>query len=286
MTTVGLLHPGEMGSVVGAVARAAGARVVWASDGRGRETRERAAAAGLEDVGSLAALVRPSDVILSVCPPDAAADVAGAVMAQRFTGLYVDANAVSPKTARLIAGTVERAGATYVDGGIVGPPPQRPGTTRLYLSGPDAPRVAALFGDGPLEAIVLSGAAGAASALKMAYASWTKGTSALIMAVRALAIAEGVDAALLAEWQRSHPDLPKRSEDAARGSARKAWRFVGEMEEIAATFADAGLPDGFHRAAAELYGKLASYKDASAPPSIVEVATALGLAPRDRAGRR
>ena len=285
MTTVGLLHPGEMGSVVGAVAHAAGARVVWASDGRGRETRERAAAAGLEDVGALAALVGPSEVVLSVCPPDAALDVAQAVMAHRFTGLYVDANAVSPKTARAIAGTVERAGATYVDGGIVGPPPRKPGTTRLYLSGSAAPRAASLFGGGPLEAVVLSGPAGAASALKMAYASWTKGTSALIMAVRALAIAEGVDAALLAEWHRSHPDLPKRSEDAARGSARKAWRFVGEMEEIAATFADAGLPEGFHRAAAELYGKLASYKDASAPPSIAEVAAALGLAQRDRDAR-
>ena len=134
-TRVGLLHPGEMGASVGASGRHNGHRVLWVSEGRGDDTRRRAAAAGLEDVSTLAKLVAASDVVLSVCPPHAALDVAGAVAVQRFRGLYVDGNAVSPATARSIARVVQAGGATYVDGGIIGPPPVKPGTTRLYLSG-------------------------------------------------------------------------------------------------------------------------------------------------------
>jgi 3-hydroxyisobutyrate dehydrogenase-like beta-hydroxyacid dehydrogenase len=214
-------------------------------------------------------------VILSVCPPHAAADVARAVAAQRFSGIYVDANAIAPATARNVGAIVERAGASFVDGGIVGPPPRARGTTRLYLSGREAKRVGALLAESPLEAIALDGPPGAASALKMAYAAWTKGTSALLMAIRAMASAEGVDEALLREWQRSQPDLPARSETAVKSSARKAWRFVGEMEEMAATFAGAGLPDGFQRAAVDIYRRLAGYKDAATPPSVAEVSRTL-----------
>jgi 3-hydroxyisobutyrate dehydrogenase-like beta-hydroxyacid dehydrogenase len=274
MTTIGLLHPGEMGSSVGGSGRAAGARVLWTSEGRSAGTRTRAAADGLEDAGTLAALVAASDVILSVCPPDAAPDVARAVSALSFSGIYVDANAVAPATAREVATIVEKAGATYVDGGIIGPPARTRGTTRLYLSGPAAPRVAALFEGSALEAIVVEGGAGAASAVKMAYAAWTKGSAALLLAVRALATAEGAEAALLAEWKRSQPELPARSEAAARGNSPKAWRFVGEMDEIAATFAAAGLPDGFHRAAGEIYRRMEGYKDAP-PPPIQELARTL-----------
>lgn len=273
--TVGLLHPGEMGGVVGEALRAGGARVLWASEGRSPSTAKRAAAAGLEDGGTLAGVVRASEVILSVCPPHAALDLARAVAAQRFGGLYVDANAVSPATAREIGGIVEKAGATYVDGGIVGPPPRQSGTTRLYLSGASAGRVAALCEGGALEAIVLGREPGTASAMKVAYASWTKGSQALLMTVRALAAAEGVEAALLAEWNRSQPGLAARSEAAAQGTARKAWRWIAEMEQIAATFAAAGLPDGFHLAAAEIYRRLEGYKDAKTSPSIDEVARTL-----------
>jgi 3-hydroxyisobutyrate dehydrogenase-like beta-hydroxyacid dehydrogenase len=275
MTTIGLLHPGEMGASVGAAGRAGGHRVLWASQGRGVDTARRAAAAGLEDAGGVATLVGASDVVLSVCPPHAALDVARAVAGHGFRKLYVDGNAVSPATSREIARIVEAGGATYVDGGIIGPPPDKPGTTRLYLSGAAAERVEGLFAGGPLEAVVLAGELTAASAIKMSYAAWTKGSQALIMAVRALATAEGVDEALLAEWQRSQPDLPKRSENAAKGTARKAWRWVGEMDEIAATFAGDGLPDGFHRAASELYRRMAIYKDAPASPSMEDVAKTL-----------
>ena len=279
MATIGLLHPGEMGASVGASGRTSGHRVLWASQGRGAETVRRATAAGLEDAGSVAKLVGASDLVLSVCPPHAALDVARMVAGHGFRKLYVDGNAVAPATSRAIAEIVEAAGATYVDGGVIGPPPDRPGTTRLYLSGAAAERVKALFEGGPLEAIVLAGDLTAASAIKMCYAAWTKGSQALVMAVRALATAEGVDEALLAEWHRSQPDLPKRSENAARGTARKAWRWVGEMDEIAATFDADGLPDGFHRAAGELYRRMAIYKDATAAPSIEDVAKTLLEAP-------
>lgn len=275
MTTIGIVHPGEMGAVVGAAARGRGARVVWASAGRGAATRERAGAAGLEDVGTVAALVGASEVVLSVCPPHAALDVAREITALGFRGLYVDANAIAPATAREVGAIVGRGGARFVDGGIVGPPPVQAGSTRLYLAGEDGPRVAALFAGSPLEAIVLDGAPGAASALKTAYATWTKGTNALLIALRAFAAAEGVDAALLAEWNRSQPGLAARSESAVRSTARKAWRFVGEMEEHAAAFEACGLPGGFAVAAAEIYRRLEAYKDTTAPPAVAEAAAAL-----------
>jgi 3-hydroxyisobutyrate dehydrogenase-like beta-hydroxyacid dehydrogenase len=290
-TTVGLLHPGEMGAVVGACLSAAGVRVVWASAGRSQATSRRAAAAGLEDLGSPASVVQASDVILSVCPPGAATDVARLVSAARFGGLYVDANAVAPATARAVGELVGATGADFVDGGIIGPPPRQAGTTRFYLSGPRAGEVAELFKGSALETVVMPGDIGAASALKMAYAAWTKGSSALLLAVRALAIREGIDQALRAEWERSQPGLAARSEAAVGANAPKAWRFVGEMEEIARTFAAAGLPAGFHEACAEVYKRLGRYKDATAVPPITEVADALGGRaadpPRSRAaGRR
>lgn len=272
-TTVGLLYPGEMGGAVGACARARGARVLWVSQGRSVRTRERADGAGLEDAKTLAALVAASEVILSVCPPCFAVEVARAVAAHHFAGIYVDANAVAPATARQIGAIVEQAGAAFVDGGIVGQPPHGQGTARLYLSGREAGRVASIFRSENLEAIILNDSPGAASALKMAYAAYSKGSSALLIAIRALAVREGVDEALLREWERSQPGLPARSEQAVRNNARKAWRYVEEMEEIAASFMDAGLPGGFHQAAAEIYRRMERYKDTAAPPSMAEVVT-------------
>jgi 3-hydroxyisobutyrate dehydrogenase-like beta-hydroxyacid dehydrogenase len=188
-------------------------------------------------------------VILSLCPPHAAVEVARPLT--RFAGIYVDANAVSPMTAQMIAGLVRR----YVDGGIIGAPPRESGTTRLYVSGSEAAVIAHLFANTILDVIVVSDNAGAASAVKMAYAAWTKGTSALLLAIRALAHANGIEETLLREWQTSQPDLPRSSAAAGRAALAKGWRWVGEMNEIADTFAAAGLPDGFHRAAADIYDR-------------------------------
>jgi 3-hydroxyisobutyrate dehydrogenase-like beta-hydroxyacid dehydrogenase len=251
MTTLGVLHPGEMGAALGARLRERGHDVAWAGGGRSAATRERAEAAGLRDAGSLGALAAASDVLLSVCPPHAALDVARA--AAGFTGVYVDANAIAPATVETVRAIVEGGGARFVDGGIVGPPPERDGTTRLYLSGADAALVADAFVGTCVAAPVLGAEPGAASALKMAYAAWTKGTAAMLLAIRATARASGVEDALMDEWSRSQPDAGDRLAAARDSAARKGWRWVGEMEEIAATFAAAGQPDGFHRAAAEVF---------------------------------
>ena len=257
-TTVGLLHPGEMGAAVGQCLAAAGHRVLWVPEGRGPASAARAAAAGLTAASEgLAGLVREAGVIVSVCPPHAALEVARQVAG--FGGVYTDANAVSPATAREIARIIEAGGASYVDGGIIGTPPVAPGFIRFYLSGPRAGEVQRMFAGGEVDARVIGGNAApgdawfAASAVKMAYASWTKGSAALLLAARALARAEGVEEALLAEWGTSQPGLAERSDRAAGSAAAKGWRWVAEMDEIAAAMAAAGLPDGFHRAAAEVY---------------------------------
>jgi 3-hydroxyisobutyrate dehydrogenase-like beta-hydroxyacid dehydrogenase len=261
----GLLHPGEMGAEVGRCLVQAGHTVLWASPGRSPATAARAAAAGLTDAGPVADLAARADLILSICPPHAALAVAREVSG--FRGVFVDANAIAPATARDAAAIIAKGGGAFVDGGIVGPPPTAPGRTRLYLSGERAPEVAGLFADTVVDARIVpgeSGAAaapappGAASAVKMAYAGWTKGTSALILAIRALARAEGVEDTLLAEWALSQPALAARAQGAAASAAVKGWRWIAEMEEISATMTADGLPGGFHQAAAEIYRRSAS----------------------------
>jgi len=268
---IGILHPGEMGARVAAAARSAGAKVSWVSNARGEASRRRASEAGLEDAGSLEALAAHSDMIISVCPPEAATSLAEAVADTGFAGIFVDANAVSSATARAVAATVETTGARFVDGGIIGPPPSNAGTTRLYLSGADASSVANAFEGSALEAIVIGSHPGEASAVKVCYAAWTKGSAALLTAIRALALAEGVEAALLEEWSISQPGLEARSVASARNNAFKAWRFAGEMREIAATFAAAGLPDGFHAGAADIYERLAVYKNCDSAPGLAQI---------------
>jgi 3-hydroxyisobutyrate dehydrogenase-like beta-hydroxyacid dehydrogenase len=248
---IGLLHPGEMGAAVGRCLTQSSHTVLWASEGRSPATRARATAAGLTDVGTTAAVAGQGGIILSVCPPHAAADVAWAV--HGFRGLYLDANAISPGTAREVAQMITDTGGRYVDGGIIGPPPSAPGSTRLYLSGPDAPTIQALFEGTDLDARITGPALTAASAVKMAYGAWTKGTAALILAIHEFAREESVEETLLAEWALSQPKLEGRAQGSARAATAKGWRWVAEMEEIASAFSSSGLPDGFHLAAAEVF---------------------------------
>jgi 3-hydroxyisobutyrate dehydrogenase-like beta-hydroxyacid dehydrogenase len=256
MATVGLLHPGEMGAAVGGCLVSVGHEVLWDPAGRSRASTGRALAAGLTGV-TLDRLVARSSVILSVCPPARALDVARQVASAGYAGLYVDANAISVATAEQVSAAVTAAGATYVDGGIIGMPPEVSGQTRLYLSGPQADQVRALFGRSRLDARIAEGPLYAASSVKMAYAAWTKGSAALLLAARALARASGVERTLLAEWSLSQPGLGDQSERSAAAAAAKGWRWVGEMEEIAASMAAAGLPAGFHEAAADVYDRAA-----------------------------
>jgi 3-hydroxyisobutyrate dehydrogenase-like beta-hydroxyacid dehydrogenase len=186
-------------------------------------------------------------------------------MAEKFSGIYVDANAVSRATAEEIGAIVVAAGAAFVDGGIIGSPVKQAGTTRLYLSGERAAAVAELFHGSMLDARPIGTRPGQASALKVAYAAWTKGTDALILAIRAFAAHEGIDNALLQEWSISQPALEKKCERAAAVAVPKAWRYVGEMREIAAAFESTGLPGGFHDAAAQVCERFYRFKDQTEP---------------------
>ena len=238
-----MLHPGEMGAAVAAVARA---EVWWVPEGRSEATAARAREAGLRPA-PLEELLESCDVILSICPPHAALGVARACAGYR--GIYCDANAISPDTARKVARIVD---GPVVDGGIVGGPPREPGT-RLYLSGPRAAEVAALFEGTALEPVVLGDELGTASALKLCYAAWTKGSAALLLTVAAAAEQLGLTETLRAEWERSLPGLVERLERAARSADAKGWRWVAEMREIEAMFRAAGIPGGYHAAAAETF---------------------------------
>jgi 3-hydroxyisobutyrate dehydrogenase-like beta-hydroxyacid dehydrogenase len=233
---VGLLHPGEMGAVVGRVLLSRGHDVIWASEGRSDATHGRATV--FRDAGTVDALAAEAEAIFSICPPHAALEVARACSG--FDGVYVDANAISPARAREIAVLRGR----FVDGGIVGGPPTEPGTT-LYLSGDESGAVAELFAGTVLATRVVRNA----SAVKMAYAAWSKGTAAMLLAIRDVARHYEVED----EWRLAAPELSEPLRRAEGSAARKGWRWIGEMEEIADTFAAAGQPAGFHRAAAEVY---------------------------------
>ncbi len=271
MVRVGILHPGQMGISVAATAQNSGCDVYWASEDRSPQTQERAERFSLRDAGTQARLCKVCSVLISVCPPHAAEDVAQQVLEQGYEGLYIDANAISLQRVLRIGRAMEAAGVAFVDGGIIGGPAWKPGHTWLYLSGLRAGDARSCFAAGPLETAVIGEEIGKASALKMCYAAYTKGTTALLCAILGAAGTLGVWEELQCQWRRDWPELPDQAVERVRRVAAKAWRFAGEMEEISATFREAGLPGGFHSAAAETYRRLAHYKDAATPPSLEEV---------------
>ena len=241
MRSVGLLFPGEMGALVGAAVEG---EVLWASEGRSDATVKRAEQAGLRDLGTVAELVSRSEIVLSVCPPAIAEQIAAEVFDAGFEGLFVEANAIAPTRVKRIA---ERG--RCVDGSLIA----RTGVN-LYLSGEpgDVAEVAALFPDGDVTAIPLEGGIGAASALKMAFGGWNKIGVALAAQAYAIARAYGVEDALAGEGVES--------KGIVRGSGR-AWRWAPEMEEVADTAASLGLPEGMGRAAADLFRRWEAHRD-------------------------
>lgn len=255
---VGILSPGEMGSGVGTVLHQHGLRVLTCLAGRGAESRERAARAGFEDVADLEALVRSCDVLLSILPPavaGAVADqVAAAVTATGSDLLYVDCNAIAPNTASGISRTMTAAGARFADAGIIGPPPTRPGN-RIFTSGPGAREFAAALGSAGLDIRVLDGEVGQASGLKMCYAAMTKGVQALGAELLVAARLLGVEDKLLAEQSEGGDvaNVRRFVERALPTMPPKAYRWIGEMEEIARCFEDLGLPGRLMLGAADVY---------------------------------
>lgn len=272
---IGFLHPGAMGVSLAASATASGHEAHWVSAGRSAATRARAEEHGLVETGSLDELCGRCETIVSICPPDAAAQVAESVAACGWRGLYADCNAISPQRSRAIGERLAAAGIDYVDGGVVGGPAWTPGETWLHLSGPSADRLAACFDGGPLEVRTQGDEIGRASAVKMCFAAWTKGGTALLCAIVAAAESMGVREALETQWAEGGSAFAETTRRRLRGVTAKAWRFAGEMEEIATTLGAAGQPEGFHRAACEIYGRLAHFKDAPERPALEEVLAAL-----------
>ncbi|MDE2749750.1 MAG: DUF1932 domain-containing protein [Chloroflexota bacterium] len=272
---IGIINPGAMGISIAASARAAGHDVYWAAAGRSAATTQRAEAHNLRAVGSLAELCAACEVMLCVCPPHAAEAVARDVAQAGFRGLYCDGNAIAPKQAQGIGARLEAAGVSFVDGSIIGPPAWKTGATRFYLSGPAAARIAALFAGTVTEAVVIGAEVGKASALKMVFAAQTKGFAALLSAIQGAAEQLGVREDLDREWARRDPDVAEQRVNQVRNVTGKAWRFAGEMQEIAATFEAAGMPPGFFEAAHEIYQRMARFKDAEETPELDDVLAAL-----------
>ena len=258
MSVIGIIHPGAMGASVGSAANQKGHRTIWASSGLSTESVKRASRAKLLDCITVANMVDESDVIISVCPPHAAEDVATEVVNYGFTGIFVDANAIAPERTRRIGQRLQDAGARFVDGGIIGGPAwTTEANTKLYLSGNHAESIADIFASTPLNANVISKHIGSASALKMVFAAYTKGTSALLAAILAVAEKEGVRSELEKQWGE---DFTRRTHQGVIKNTAKAWRFEGEMREIAHTFQLAGYPSGFHEAAADIFALLEGFK--------------------------
>ena len=246
--------------------------VNFCAAGRSELSIRRAGDAGASDGGDLTTACANVDVVLSICPPAAALDIATAVASTGFAGLYIDANAIAPATMHQVDAVLTNA--NVVDAGVVGPPAWTHGTTRMFVSGPDAAEVVALFGGSPVDSVVVEGGLGAASALKMAYSAWSKGSSALLLGVGAYAARAGVIEPLMDEWARSQPGVVERLAASAQSTAPKAWRFVAEMHEIAASFGEVGLTGNLHEGAAAIYELLAECKDST--PSFDEVMELLG----------
>lgn len=254
--TVGILSPGDMGQAIASVLNQNGLKTIAALDDRSERTRQLAAAANIQDVGSLTQLVIESDVVLSVLVPAAAAEVAKEVaevisnVAKQI--LYVDCNAIAPQKVKRIAQLIESSGATFVDASIIGPPSRVPGRTRIYASGKQTDEFQQLRNYG-LDIRVIGDEIGQASGLKMSYAALTKGLTAIGAELLIAAHRLGLDEQLWEEVSSSQPELAAILTRSIPSMTPKAHRWIGEMEEIAETFKEIGLTERIFYGAADVY---------------------------------
>ena len=254
--TVGILSPGEMGAGVGAALRASGLSVLTCLAGRSPASQERARAAGIEDTPDLAALVERCDLVLSILVPAHARGVAAAVgKAARTAGattVLADCNAISPQTMQAIEADLAGSGVTLVDGGIVGGPPRNGQGPRVYASGAAAHVLGELDGRG-IDVVDVGPEIGKASAVKMCYAAMTKGTTALRTALLVAARRLEVYDELIAEMEHSQAAALAAAQQGMRRLPNVAYRWIGEMEEIASTFEHVGVTPDFHTGAAQVF---------------------------------
>ncbi len=252
--TIGVISAGDMGAAIGAMLAANGVDAAVSLAGRSALTRTRAAEAGLRDAGGVPALVEQSGLLLSVIPPASAVSVAEEVAdAMAQTGarpVFAECNAVAPRTAERVATLIGDAGAPVIDAGVIGPPPAPGSPTRIYCSGPDTAPLEALREYG-LDVRRVGPRVGQASGLKMVYAASTKGTTAVWTELLAAAEAMGLTDALLAEF--GDAPGPARAVKSVTEMPRRARRWIGEMEEIAATFEALGLTPRILLGAADMF---------------------------------
>jgi 3-hydroxyisobutyrate dehydrogenase-like beta-hydroxyacid dehydrogenase len=253
--TIAVMSPGDMGHSVGNVLRENGLRVISCLGDRSERTKALAAEAGIEDVPTYADLVQEADLLLSVLTPaqavNAAQRVAEALVETGAELAYADCNAIAPQTVRSIGEIITEAGGTFIDGSIIGGPPRGKSHPRLYVSGPNTAPMEALNEYG-LTVVPLGEEIGLASALKMCYSAWTKGSTALFTELLVAAKAMGVLDALRHEFGQSQSAMLLRMQRLP-AMPIKSRRFVGEMLEIAKSFGDVGLTPKMLEGAAEMY---------------------------------
>lgn len=274
LETVAVLSPGDMGHAVGRALGSHGVEAISCLSNRSERTRRLAAEGGVRDCPTMAETLERADVVLSIVPPGlavrAAEEAAEAMRASGFHPPYADCNAVSPETARAIARRISDAGADFIDGGILGPPPGAGrSATRLYFSGERAGLLSELDGKG-VAVRLLGEEIGRASGLKMCYAALTKGTHALQTAVLTLAEALGLGEEACREFRESQEASWGQMAASAPRLPVVAWRYVDEMRQIARTFEAAGVTPMFHRGAAEVYSHLAATPLAEQTPEAMD----------------
>ena len=259
-STIAILSPGDMGHAVGRALGEHGHDVVTCLTGRSERTKALAVEGGFGDVADLEALTDTADLILSIMPPAAGLATAQAVAAAMGRSgakpPYADCNALSPATAGRIADVIAGAGAPFIDAGIIGPPPGRGQPPRFYVSGADTTPLEALDGKG-IAVKPLGPEVGRASGIKMCYAGLSKGTNTLYTAVLMAAEAMGLSDELRDEFLYSQKDTYARMQANVSRLPADSGRWIGEMEEIAASFAAVGVTPNFHLGAAQVFTLLA-----------------------------
>ncbi|MCG9126555.1 DUF1932 domain-containing protein [Candidatus Poribacteria bacterium] len=245
-----------MGHTVGEVLHQNGLRVITCLEGRSQRTQQLSEKAGIENVNSFTDFVNEADLILSIMVPahasQAADRVSEALLQTKTTLTYADCNAIAPHTVSKIGENIDSVGGIFIDASIIGPPPRSPGRTRFYVSGSNLEPFITLNNFG-LDVRPLGEEIGLASAIKMCYASLTKGLTALCTELLTAAEKLGVSDALSDEFKISQSALYERMENGLPGMPPKAKRWIGEMEEIAATFEHVGLTPQILAGAADMY---------------------------------
>lgn len=277
---IGVVSPGDMGQALAIRLAESGFRVHGALDGRSARTRRLAADAGMDDLGSLDALVAGCDLVLSVISPAGAVALAGELAAAlrrtRRRIVVADLNAVSPEHAREAAELVTAAGGRFVDGGVLGAPPRGEARVRIVASGPEAALLESIAGPG-IGVRVLSGRVGDASALKLCNAALTKGVLAVVLELLVAGRRLGIEDPLLAELRAGKGDLLESQLRSLPGMPSKSERWVPEMREIAAMFADVGLTPAIFEGAADLWGAVAALPMAAESAEAARAAGRSGL---------